>query len=231
MTNIIKILNAGVMNYMKSLALQKHIAAQHHASDQDGMDTIIFVEHPPVYTIGIRTKDYTEEDQVRLQQTGGYVGAEFYKTNRGGLITFHGPGQLVVYPILNLKHFKPSMKWYICHIEKTVIDVCTKFGLKANTSPHTGVWIGDNKICAIGVHGSRFVTTHGLAINCCTDLEWYKHIVPCGIKDKGVTTLTKELNRVVTVEEVMPIFLDCFKKYFNCNYIDYPQDEKIKLSL
>ncbi|GJQ73772.1 hypothetical protein Trydic_g18712 [Trypoxylus dichotomus] len=211
---------------MKALTLQKHIASQHHIASQ-GTDTIIFVEHPPVYTIGIRTKDYSDEDQVRLQQTG----AEFYKTNRGGLITFHGPGQLVVYPILNLKNYKPSMKWYICHIEKTVIDMCKVFGLNASTSPHTGVWIGDNKICAIGVHGSRFVTTHGLALNCSTDLEWYKHIVPCGIKDKGVTTLTKELNRLVTIEEVMPLFLECFSKYFNCNYVDYPEEDKVKLSL
>lgn len=75
-----------------------------------------------------------------------FLGAEFYRTNRGGLITFHGPGQLVVYPILNLKNFKTSMKWYICHIEKTIIHLCQKLGLKAATSPHTGVWIGDKKV-------------------------------------------------------------------------------------
>ncbi|CAG9772945.1 unnamed protein product [Ceutorhynchus assimilis] len=153
------------------------------------------------------------------------VGAEFYKTNRGGLITFHGPGQLVVYPILNLKHFKPSIKWYVCHLEKTIIHLCQKYGLTGETSPHTGVWIGDNKICAIGIHGSRFITTHGLALNCNTDLGWFDHIVPCGIEGRGVTSLSKELKRNVSIDEVIPEFVDSFCTIFECESLDIDREE------
>uniref|UniRef100_A0A1Y1KUY8 lipoyl(octanoyl) transferase n=2 Tax=Photinus pyralis TaxID=7054 RepID=A0A1Y1KUY8_PHOPY len=112
------------------------------------------------------------------------------------------------------------MRWYVCHLEKTIINLCENLGLKAETSPHTGVWINDNKVCAIGVHGSQFITSHGLALNCCTNLEWYRHIVPCGIKDKWVTSLSKELNRHVSIDEIMPLFLNSFCKTFNCTYVD-----------
>ena len=109
-------------------------------------NTLLLQEHHPVYTVGIRSTDYTEEIEEKLLKTG----AEFIKTNRGGLITFHGPGQLVAYPILYLKDFKLSMKCYIDDIEKSVIGMCADFGLKGEKSPLTGVWIGNNKIAAIG---------------------------------------------------------------------------------
>ncbi|XP_022908767.2 octanoyl-[acyl-carrier-protein]:protein N-octanoyltransferase LIPT2, mitochondrial [Onthophagus taurus] len=220
--NLIKIVNAGKLSYLKSLNLQESISNNHKASinnknegyNNKVLDTLILVEHPPVYTIGLRTNNYTIEDETRLKQTG----ADFFKTNRGGLITFHGPGQLVVYPILNLKNYNPSMKWYINKIEEVVIQTCNLFDLESSRSPHTGVWIGNNKICAIGVHGSRFITTHGLAINCNVNLDWYKHIVPCGIEGKGVTSFSKELNRVVLISEVIPKFLESFSKCFNCKF-------------
>lgn len=158
------------------------------------------------------------------------------------MITFHGPGQLVAYPIINLKNYKTSMRWYVSSIERSVIDVCEKLGLKGETSPHTGVWIGDNKVrsglvfvavsidcalqvCAIGVHGSRYITTHGLALNCNTDLKWFEHIVPCGIEGKGVTSLTRELGRAFTVEEAIPLFIDSFCKILGCSYVNYPAEE------
>lgn len=170
------------------------------------------VEHTPVYTIGIRTKHYALKEEENLRR----LGAEFYKTNRGGLITFHGPGQLVVYPIINLKRFKPSIKWYVCTLEKVVIDICQQYELNAETSPHTGVWVNDKKICAIGIHGSRYVTTHGFALNCSTDLEWFSHIVPCGIEGKGVTSMSQELCRTVSPCDVLPQLINCFAKGFNC---------------
>lgn len=113
----------------------------------------------------------------------------------------------------------------MCHLERTVINLCEKLGLQAETSPHTGVWVNDNKVCAIGVHGSRFITSHGLALNCCTDLGWFDHIVPCGIQGKGVTTLSKELNRYVSVEEVVPLFLDSFSEVFGCFFVNIPQNK------
>lgn len=141
---ILKVFQAGRMNYAQSLKLQKYLADLHH-QNVPMSDTLLLVEHPPVYTIGIRTKNYTIEDEIRLKQKG----AEFYKTNRGGLITFHGPGQLVAYPVLNLKNFRPSMRWYVEHIEKVIINLCKQFNLEAETSPHTGVWINDNKVNAV----------------------------------------------------------------------------------
>ncbi|XP_008200951.2 octanoyl-[acyl-carrier-protein]:protein N-octanoyltransferase LIPT2, mitochondrial [Tribolium castaneum] len=221
MHKLVKVWQIGRLNYSKGLKLQKHLVHLHHEQPEFANNTLLCLEHPPVYTTGIRTKEYPQDVAQQLEA----LGAEFHRTDRGGLITFHGPGQLVVYPILNLKDFKPSMRWYVCHIEKTVIRLCKKMGIEAETSPHTGVWVNDNKICAIGVHGSRFVTSHGLALNCCTDLKWFEHIVPCGNEGKGVTSLSKELNRLVTVEEVIPLFLDSFSEIFSCNYVSFPKRE------
>ncbi|XP_050303499.1 putative lipoyltransferase 2, mitochondrial isoform X2 [Anthonomus grandis grandis] len=202
---LVRTWNLGKINYTNGLKLQEYVASLHiQNSDPIVKNTLLCLEHDPVYTVGLRTKDYGSDIENKLKKTG----ADFHRTNRGGLITFHGPGQLVVYPILNLKDFKPSIRWYVCHIEKTIIHLCKKFGIKAETSPDTGVWIGNNKICAIGIHGSRFITTHGLALNC-----------------KGVTSLTKELNRNVTVDEVIPELVDSFCKVFQCESLKISDNE------
>lgn len=161
-------------------------------------------------------------DQLRL------LGADIHRTNRGGLITFHGPGQLVCYPVLNLGSFKKSVRWYVCQLEKTVIRLCSKFGIKASTSPHTGVWVGDNKICAVGIHCGRYITSHGLALNCNTDLTWFDHIVPCGIEGKGVTSLSAELQRDVSVGETIPQLLEAFQEQFTCRLTegDTPETDR-----
>ncbi|XP_054277333.1 putative lipoyltransferase 2, mitochondrial [Macrosteles quadrilineatus] len=208
--------NLGRRSYKEALSIQNSVAAHIKtliSEDKTPSGTVLLVEHDPVYTVGLRTKQYTERDEEKLKQ----LGAEFYKTDRGGLITFHGPGQLVVYPIINLKIFKPSVKWYVSNIENVVIDICRQYGLKAETSPHTGVWVGDKKICAIGIHGSRYVTTHGFALNCSTELEWFTHIVPCGIEGKGVTSISEELGEKITPGDVLPQLIDCFAKGFNCS--------------
>ncbi|XP_057331830.1 putative lipoyltransferase 2, mitochondrial [Microplitis mediator] len=214
-SRIVKLIWAGRMGYKAGLYLQKTLVDNHHNSNQE--NTLVLIEHDPVYTIGIRDKNYTPEDIKKLEATG----AEFFKTNRGGLITFHGPGQLVAYPILNLKQFKPSVKWYVDQIEKTVIRLCAEMGIKAETSPHTGVWVDDKKICAIGIHGSRFITSHGLALNCNTDLSWFEHIVPCGIEGKGVTSLSDQLRTEVTIDDIVPIFKNSFQDQFKCALVDY----------
>lgn len=157
---LVKTWKVGKIDYAKALRLQEHISSLHNDSKNSAKNTLLCLEHHPVYTIGIRTKQYDLDEEIKLRSTGKFsctfkpvrkppswfTGADFHKTNRGGLITFHGPGQLVVYPILNLKHFKPSMRWYVCRIEETIINLCDKFGLKAETSPDTGVWIGNNKV-------------------------------------------------------------------------------------
>ncbi|ERL87224.1 putative lipoyltransferase 2, mitochondrial isoform X1 [Dendroctonus ponderosae] len=226
---LVKTWKLGKIDYARALRLQEHVSSLHNDSKNHVKNTLLCLEHYPVYTIGLRTKQYDLNEEVKLRNTG----ADFHKTNRGGLITFHGPGQLVVYPILNLKHFTPSMRWYVCQIEKTIIRLCEKFGLKAETSPDTGVWIGNNKICAIGIHGSRFITTHGLALNCNTDLTWFDNIVPCGLIGKGVTSLTNELKQNVSIEEVLPKFIESFCETFECDCteIDRAEVDRINQSL
>lgn len=106
-----------------------------------------------------------------------------------------------------------------------MIRLCAEYGLKGECSPHTGVWVNDKKICAIGVHGSRYVTTHGLALNCNVDLQWFSHIVPCGIKGKGVTSISNELGAKVTIDQVLPKMKQAFSDQFECEIEDYSLDE------
>lgn len=219
---VVHILRAGLTSYTQGLNLQKYIASKFNdASPDQFRNVLILTEHRPVYTIGIRTKDYTIDDEQHLRQ----LGAEFHRTNRGGLITFHGPGQLVAYPILNLKQFTPSVRWYVCHLEKTIISLCAELGLSAKTTPDTGVWIKNRKICAMGIHGKRYITTHGLALNCDNDLTWFEHIVPCGLTGKGVTSLSVELNKPVSVAQTIPLLLAHFGKTFDCNVVECTTDE------
>lgn len=222
---MVKILQAGRLSYGAGQRLQKILSDRHHQHLSESANTLVLLEHEPVYTVGIRNKMYTAEEEMKLRS----LGAEFCRTNRGGLITFHGPGQLVAYPVLNLKQFRASVKWYVHQLERMMIRVCAEFGIKAETSPDTGVWVGDRKICAIGIHGSRYVTTHGLALNCNTDLTWFDHIVPCGIEGKGVTSVSKELGMDVMVADVLPIFTNAFHDQFECELIEYPPSEASRL--
>lgn len=225
----VHILKAGVLKYGESLKLQKQISNRLVQGDDQFKNVIIINEHSPVYTIGIRTKNYTIDDEQKLKD----LGAEFHKTNRGGLITFHGPGQLVAYPIINLKNFEPSVRWYVCHIEKTIIDLCRRHGITAKTTEDTGVWVANRKICAIGIHASRYITTHGLALNCNIDLSWFKHIVPCGLEGKEVTSLSKELVKDVSVDAITPELIASFRDVFKCTteIIDPSETKKIIESL
>lgn len=142
----VNIVNLGRVAYRSGLQIQQQYIRQHLDSLSQNPNTVLLCEHDPVYTVGIRRAPYPAEEEQRLKD----LGAEFIRTNRGGLITFHGPGQMVCYPILNLGCFKKSVRWYVCELEKTVIKMCGMFGIKASTSPDTGVWVGNNKICAIG---------------------------------------------------------------------------------
>lgn len=166
---------------------------------------IVFVEHPHVYTLGRSGKNTNmllNEAQLKA------IGATLYHIDRGGDITYHGPGQLVCYPILNLEDYHLGLKEYIHVLEESVIRVCVSYGIEAGrVKGATGVWLAvgtpqERKICAIGVRSSHFVTMHGLALNVNTDLRYFSYIHPCGFMDKGVTSLQKELNRAISVKEV-----------------------------
>ncbi|CAG5127321.1 unnamed protein product [Candidula unifasciata] len=207
----VSVITLGRMGFMAAYDVQMRFARQHldelaGKPNVYGENTLLLVEHTPVYTVGIRNQNYSKIDEVKLKQTG----AEFYKTNRGGLITFHGPGQLVAYPILNLQHFKPSMKWYVCQLEKTLITTLKQFGLTGQTTDQTGVWVEDRKIASIGLHGSRYVTTHGVSLNCNVDLDWFKHI----------------LRQEVDYDAAVKPFLRGFQEVFECELEFKMLDEK-----
>ena len=222
---LVSVLRLGRMRYLPALEVQNKLVSRIQSNIAEGKEsgnTLVLVEHPPVYTTGMRNREYTEDEEARLRA----LGADFVRTNRGGLITFHGPGQLVVYPILNLRDFAPEaatrksllgMKWYINTLEQIIIDLCQDYGITGTRSPHTGVWVGNNKICAMGVHNSNLVTSHGLALNCSTDLAWFRHIVPCGIHGAGVTSISEELSDQVTPGEASEKFLDKFSQAFQCD--------------
>lgn len=225
MSQLVHVLKAGKLSYIESLKLQKLISSRIIKGDEKYKNILILTEHNPVYTIGIRTKGYSIQDEEKLKS----LGAEFHRTNRGGLITFHGPGQLVAYPIINLKKFQMSVRNYVCHVEKTIINLCKKYGITAMTTEDTGVWVDNRKICAIGIHCSRYVTTHGLALNCNTDLSWYDHIVPCGIVGKEITSLSKEISRNVNIEEATPELISSFREVFQCSSETINDENTIKI--
>ncbi|MCD7900541.1 MAG: lipoyl(octanoyl) transferase LipB [Bacteroides sp.] len=166
---------------------------------------IITCEHPHVYTLG---KSGKENNMLLGEAQLKAIDATLYYIDRGGDITYHGPGQLVCYPILNLEDFHLGLKEYIHRLEEAVIDVCAHYGIIAERMEKaTGVWLDINtsrvrKICAIGVRSSRYVTMHGLALNVNTALRYFSYIHPCGFIDKGVTSLQQELHQEVNIEEV-----------------------------
>lgn len=166
---------------------------------------LLLVEHNPVYTLGKSGKD---ENMLVSESYLRSIGAEFFHIDRGGDVTFHGPGQVVGYPILDLERIGIGLRDYIAALEGAVIDLCREWGIEAGrVAGASGVWIeGDSprarKICAIGVRSSRYVTMHGFALNVNTDLRYFSHINPCGFVDRGVTSLRKELGHEVDMELV-----------------------------
>ncbi|VDN56021.1 unnamed protein product [Dracunculus medinensis] len=197
---------------------------------------LLLLEHNPVYTVGLREHFYSKEEENRLRQ----LGADFFRTNRGGLITFHGPGQLVAYPVMDLlalsinddqKTSKVGVRRFVHLIEEVIIRTVRSFGLTgADRSSNTGVWLkgGSRKVAAIGINIHRGYTSHGLALNCNVDLQWFRHIVPCGLRDKEVTSLSKELNRNVEIGETIKPLCDQFSEIFQCSISYSSEDETFK---
>jgi len=179
---------------------------------------LLFTEHPPVYTLG---KSGKMEHVLLTAEEIEEKGIAFYKTNRGGDITFHGPQQLVGYPILDLEKFYTDIGRYLRSLEEVIILTLADYGLAGERSPgETGVWLDaavpgkERKICAMGVRCSRWITMHGFAFNVNTDLRYFEHIIPCGIRNKEVTSLEKELGRTISMEEVKERVKKNFEKIF-----------------
>jgi lipoyl(octanoyl) transferase len=208
-----KVVDWGIIDYKKAWDKQTELfsnlidkkKAQHSSEDILQSQQIIFCEHPHVYTLG---RNGHIENMLIQDDRLKALGATYYKTDRGGDITYHGYGQIVVYPILDLDSLGLSLKKYVCCLEEAVIQTLQSYGIEGDRiEGATGVWIESDtasvrKICAIGVRASHFVTMHGLAFNVSTDLSYYNYINPCGFVDKGVTSLDKELGYSVDISEV-----------------------------
>lgn len=185
---------------------------------------LFFCEHPPVITLG---KSGAQDNLLLNEDALNNLGIDFYKINRGGDITFHGPGQLVGYPILDLDEFFNDIHKYMRYLEEVIIQTIAEFGVVGERlDGATGVWLDTNspskvrKICAMGVRASRWVTMHGWALNVNTDLDYFKYIIPCGITDKAVTSLQQEVGEKVDMQEVKQVVKEKFEQVFQCQLLD-----------
>ena len=202
----ILIQDLGFKEYKSVLSLQKKLQKQRIAGNTQ--DTLILVEHEPVYTLG---KNANKHHLLQSRDKS----VEVHKIERGGDVTFHGPGQLVGYPILDLRNYKKSVSWYMRTLEELTIRVLKEFDIKGSRIKGlTGVWVGNKKIAAQGVRISRWVTMHGFSINVCPQLSYYDGIIPCGIFDYDVTSMEECLNKKLSVKKiknsVSEIFLELF---------------------
>jgi len=201
------------MEYGAALALQK----QFERERKDGLipDQLLLVEHPHVITLG---RNGHIEHLLAGEAVLGRAGIGFFPTDRGGDITYHGPGQLVGYPIMDLRDWKRDVGAYVRGVEQVLIDSLAEFGIAAGRVPKlTGVWVGDRKIAAIGVHISRWVTSHGFALNVHTDLSYFQYIVPCGLT-KPVTSMA-QLGATVDLPTVSRIVAAHFGRVFDCEML------------
>jgi lipoate-protein ligase B len=205
----VQVRDLGLCAYDEVWNLQKEIQAQRIAGESE--DTLLLVEHEPVYTLGKNA-----DKNHLLQHYPDNV--QIFQIERGGDVTFHGPGQLVGYPILDLHNYKKSVSWYMRSLEQVIINTLQKYGIKGEQKKDlTGVWIKDKKIAAFGVRISRWVTMHGFALNVNTDMQYYEGIIPCGILEYGVTSMEKLLNHEVKMKDVKNTLISSFKNVFMNN--------------
>jgi len=219
--------NLGLLDFEKAFYIQKDFQNQIIETKlnnrKNNLNSItpnflLFVEHDHVYTLGNRgNENNLIFDKKRLEE----MGIKYHKTNRGGDITYHGPGQLVCYPILDLENFYRDIHKYLRDLEEVVINTLDYFNISASVnSKETGVWLDvgtpeERKICAMGIKVSRWVTMHGLALNVNTNLSYFNGIVPCGISEKGVTSISNELNKTIELDLVRKVLTENFLKKFS----------------
>jgi lipoyl(octanoyl) transferase len=188
----------GLVDYASALELQREKVVQRKVGAIP--DTLLLLEHPHVYTLG---RNAREANMLVSAEWLASRGAQVFHTDRGGDVTYHGPGQLVGYPILDLTQHRRDISWYMRSLEEVFIRTAHDYGIEAGRLPGAaGVWVGNDKLTAMGVHLSRWVTSHGFALNVNTDLSYFEWIVPCGLQGKGVTSLAKLLGHPVEMEEV-----------------------------
>jgi lipoyl(octanoyl) transferase len=215
---MIEVRDLGIITYKNALEVQENYffqAIENRKNQIPNAQVLLVVEHEPVYTLGKNGKTEHLLPIARLS------GADFYETNRGGDITYHGPGQIVAYPIFDLAALNIGLARYVFLLEQIGIDLCAHYGINASRSDkETGVWLdidgkSPRKIMAIGIKASRQVVMHGLAFNVQTELKYFDYIIPCGIQGKGVTSLEKELNQKLDFQAVKLKMIESFRKYFD----------------
>jgi lipoyl(octanoyl) transferase len=202
--------NQTIVPYVAAWNYQKSLVAE-RLENPEVKDRLLLLEHPPVYTLGTgASTDFLHFDLAKSDR-------EVYRIERGGEVTHHCPGQLVAYPILNLRHYQTDLHWYLRQLEAVIIRVCNDYNLDAyRIQGLTGVWVEGQKIAAIGIKVRRWITMHGFAINVCPDLIGFQAITPCGIKDKPVGSLA-EFKPQITVEQVRVDVAKAFAKIFRVN--------------
>jgi lipoyl(octanoyl) transferase len=230
---LVKFRDLGIMDYKFAWDLQEKVfddivqkKLKNRLLAEDRQFTynhqLLFVEHPPVITLG---KNAANENVLLNEQALAKNGVQLYHINRGGDVTFHGPGQIVGYPILDLDLFFTDIGKYLRSIEDVIIKTLANYNIKGERLKNiTGVWIEANtpnarKICAIGIRCSRWVTMHGFAFNINTDLNYFNYIIPCGLSDKAVTSLEKEIGKTVLISEVKQKLKHNFEEVFECRLI------------
>ena len=227
----INVYDLGVLDYKTALNFQEKKLQEiidikrtnrNEGSSIETPNYFLFVEHPPVITLG---KSGQEKNLLLTKEELERKKIQYFNTNRGGDITFHGHGQIVGYPVIDLENFYTDINRYLRTLEEIVISTLNYFKISSQRSPgETGVWLESNspnsrKICAIGVKTSRWVTMHGFALNVDTDLRYYNYIIPCGIKGKGITSINQEIKKNVSINEVKEKILENLKKTFQANLI------------
>lgn len=208
--------NLGIIDYQKAWNLQHKIFNNRLSNEIE--DTLLLLEHPNTYTLGKSSnKANLLFSDLELQQKNIVV----YNIDRGGDITYHGPGQIVGYPIINLSLWQKDIHKYLRTLEEVIIQTLLEFGVNGERNKeHTGVWVGNNKICAIGIKVTRWITMHGFALNINTNMDFFNGIIPCGIKNKGVTSLKNELNKQIEIDLVKKSLLQKFYEIFDYNELE-----------
>lgn len=210
--------------YEEGMAVQDRLAAERLQSGSQ--DTLLQLQHPSLYTYGKRGND---KDLVTSREDLEGMGIAIHETSRGGEVTYHGPGQLVVYPIVSLRQLGIGARAYVEGLEDCLIRVADHYGVQAKgrIKCRTGVWVGDKKLAAIGVRISQGITTHGVALNVGTDLDYFKHIVACGVPGASATSLESELQRPVSFSDVTAQFTEAFATHFGYGSIKYTSEQEL----
>ena len=216
----------GTIDYKDAWDLQKNLFNSRYQKEID--DTLLLLEHPHTYTLGktADSKNLIAEDKFLNQNK-----ISVYDIDRGGDITYHGPGQIVGYPIIDLTEWHEDTHKYLRALEEVIIKTCAEYNITTNRNPeYTGVWVGDKKIAAIGIKVSRWITMHGFAFNVNTDLSLFDGIIPCGIKEKNITSLQNELGITIDINEVKSITLKNFTEVFEYSPAEKNEPDEFLIS-